>query len=109
MPNPKPITIDHPAYLKRLKNIRFLPLISLLLLLPILSHAWQLEPIDEESTVKGWTQEVVNSNFKAFKGYVEIKANIHHVLSEIKATETMREWYHNTIETERLQKLSDHQ
>lgn len=81
----------------------------MLLLFPILSQAWQLEPTDEESTVQVWTQDVVNSNFKAYKGYVEIEANIHHVLSEIKTTETMHEWYHNTIEANHLQKLSDHQ
>ena len=39
------------------------------------SSAWQLEPTDESSSVKVWTEPMPNSNFKAFKGEVVINGD----------------------------------
>lgn len=69
------------------------------------AQAWQLEI--EEPNLKVWTQGESNSDFKSFKGIVLIKAPINKVMAFIKDTPNMVNWYHNTIEARRLQKIGE--
>ncbi len=72
-------------------------------------HAWQLEPTDDASSVKVWTQPIPGSNFKAFRGEIEIQAPVKTVLKTVTDTESYPEWYHNAKETKILKKLNDRQ
>ncbi|QCU90205.1 START domain-containing protein [Thiomicrorhabdus sediminis] len=69
------------------------------------ARAWQLEIA--EPNLKVWTQAVSHSEFKSFKGTVLIKAPITEVMAFIKDTPNMVNWYHNTIEARRLQKIGE--
>lgn len=71
------------------------------------AQAWEAETVPEGSPVKVWTEAVPDSNFKAFKGEVLIQATPQQILEVIRNTEKLPEWYHNTIEANRLQTISE--
>lgn len=73
------------------------------------SYAWTLEPTDESSIVKVWTQAVEGSTFRAFKGQVIIKTPMKEVFSVIKDTDNIPSWYHNTKKAKKLKQISDTQ
>ncbi|WP_319557604.1 START domain-containing protein [Thiomicrorhabdus sp.] len=68
---------------------------------------WQVQEVEEGSPVQVWTKEVQGSNFKAFRGEVEIQAPIKSVLQTIHQTDKLPEWYHNTTEARKLKTISD--
>ncbi|WP_321323187.1 START domain-containing protein [Thiomicrorhabdus sp.] len=72
-------------------------------------YAWDLEPTDEASPVKVWTQSVEGSSFKEFKGQVNINAPVNKILNVIRDTDNLPKWYYNTKQAKQLKKLSDSQ
>jgi len=82
---------------------------SLLITLSAPSFAWQLEPTDESSNVKVWTEVMPSSSFKAFKGEIVINADIQTVFKVITDTANYPKWYHNSKEARTLKKLNDKQ
>lgn len=74
-----------------------------------LVYAWDLEPTDEASPVKVWTQEVKNSDFKEFKGQVAINAPVNKILAVIRDTDNLPKWYYNTKQAKKLKKISHSQ
>lgn len=71
------------------------------------SHAWTLQDTDSESPVKVWTQAVPDSNFKAFRGQVEISAPLQKVLGVIRDTDNLPKWYHNTTHAKKLKTIDE--
>jgi len=73
------------------------------------SYAWNLEDTAKDSPVKVWTETVKDSNFKAFKGQVEINAPVNKVLTIVRDTDNLPKWYYNTEEAKKLKQISDTQ
>ncbi|WP_319379735.1 START domain-containing protein [Thiomicrorhabdus sp.] len=67
---------------------------------------WQAQAVEDGSSVQVWTRAVPGSNFKAFRGEVDISSPLKSVLQTIHQTEKLPEWYHNTIEARKLKTLA---
>lgn len=79
-----------------------------LLLFSNSSSAWQEQTtVDNNHSVKVWTQKVEHTNFKAFRGEVQIAAPMQTVFDFISATERSPEWYFNTKSAKLLKRLNE--
>jgi len=84
------------------QSISLLPILFLGLLTTTSSQAWQLEKVDDETSIQVWTQSVKDSSFKAFRGQVLIQAPLSKVLDVVGDTPNIPKWYHNTSEARKL-------
>lgn len=75
------------------------------------SHAWELQPLtnDEASDVKVWTQTLEDTKFKAFKAEVTINAPLDKIVSVIRDTQNVPEWYYKSKLAKQIKRLNDHQ
>ncbi len=80
--------------------------LSLTILVPATVSAWDLQATDESLPVQVWTQAVEGSEFKAFRGAVNIEAPLDKVLNVVTDTEKYPEWYHNNKVAKKLQNIS---
>ncbi len=71
----------------------------LLLHLPAARADWQLRDVPKNSVVSVYTRSIEGSEFKAFKGVVEVSADITTVLSVLRDYASYPQWYHNNVET----------
>ncbi len=56
----------------------------------------------DDKGIQIWIASAQDSNFKKFKGIVQIKAPIDEVVSLIQDTEQLPDWYYNTVTAKRL-------
>jgi len=72
-------------------------------------QAWELQTPQNEASVKVWTQSEQGTNFKAFRGEVIINAPLDQVVSVIRDTPNVPQWYYKSKLAKQLKRLNDHQ
>lgn len=78
----------------------------LALLFPALASAWELQL--NEDNIKVYTKDIKDSNFKAFRGEVEVDSSLINVVAHHVDLEAMTEWLHDCSESKLVRKVDAH-